>query len=469
MKNQNLLLGILTTGALALFAAGLFLIGNQHKAFTHHVVFYTNFQNVEGLAKGAQVTVDGMIVGEVESIQVPSGPGQKFRLKMNVDDRLHGLIRGDSLVTVETEGLVGDKFLVIHDGSEHASEAPAGSTLQSQEQLEMSKLLEQAQGIMKQTSTAIDEVQGNLNDLRAHLDVTLDTATSTIRNVNGVVNNVNGVVTDVRSGKGTVGMLLEDKATAADVRQSVANVRQTTATLNGSSTRIDSLLAEVQSRQLLGKMDDTLSNTKSATQNLNQISQQVNTTLKSAFGEDQYGEDAGTNLEQSLTNINQATGNMADDTEALKHNFLFKGFFKHRGYDDLDDLPVEQYRAGEIFRNVPESRQWIPASSLFSTNADGSEVLTTQGRHSIDAAIGQFKEIYGQPLIIEGYDPSDSESVELIRSRRRAVLVQTYLQLHYHLLPKNTAIVALGSTPPTNAGKSTFDGVSLVSIGERNK
>lgn len=469
MKNQNLLLGILTTGALALFAAGLFLIGNQHKAFTHHVVFYTNFQNVEGLAKGAQVTVDGMIVGEVESIQVPSGPGQKFRLKMNVDDRLHGLIREDSLVTVETEGLVGDKFLVIHDGSEHASEAPAGSTLQSQEQLEMSKLLEQAQGIMKQTSTAIDEVQGNLNDLRAHLDVTLDTATSTIRNVNGVVNNVNGVVTDVRSGKGTVGMLLEDKATAADVRQSVANVRQTTATLNGSSTRIDSLLAEVQSRQLLGKMDDTLSNTKSATQNLNQISQQVNTTLKSAFGEDQYGEDAGTNLEQSLTNINQATGNMADDTEALKHNFLFKGFFKHRGYDDLDDLPVEQYRAGEIFRNVPESRQWIPASSLFSTNADGSEVLTTQGRHSIDTAIGQFKEIYGQPLIIEGYDPSDSESVELIRSRRRAVLVQTYLQLHYHLLPKNTAIVALGSTPPTNAGKSTFDGVSLVSIGERNK
>ena len=469
MKNQNLLLGILTTGALALFGAGLFLIGNQHKAFTHHVVFYTNFQNVEGLAKGAQVTVDGMIVGEVESIQIPSGPGQKFRLKMNVDDRLHGLIREDSLVTVETEGLIGDKFLVIHDGSEHASEAPAGSTLQSQEQLEMSKLLEQAQGIMKQTSTTIDEVQGNLNDLRTHLDTTLDTATSTIRNVNGVVNNVNGVVTDVRSGKGTVGMLLEDKATAADVSQSLSNVRQTTQTLNRSSTRIDNILADVQSHQLVGKMDATLSNATSITQYLNDTSRQIDTTLKSAFDQDQYGEDAGTNLQQSLTNINQATGNMADDTEALKHNFLFKGFFKHRGYDDLDDLPVEQYRAGQLFKDFRKNRQWIPASSLFVTNADGSEVLSAQGRHSIDAAIGQFKEIYGQPLIIEGYDPSGSESVELIRSRRRAVLVQTYLQLHYHLLPKNTAIVALGSTPPTNAGKSTFDGVSLVSIGERNK
>jgi len=462
MKNQNLLVGILTVATFALFGAGLFLIGNQHDAFARHVTFYTDFQDVEGLTKGAQVTVEGMVVGEVEDIQVPSSPAQKFRLKMKVDDRLHGLIREDSLVTVETEGLVGDKFLVIHDGSEHAPEAPTGSTLSSQEPLEISQLLEQAQGMMKQTSTAIVEFQGTMNDVRSHLDTTLDTATSTIKNANGVIR-------DVRSGKGTVGTLLEDQETASNVRQSVANIRQTTQTLNGSSTRIDNMLAEIQSRQLVGKVDAALSNTKSATQNLNEISQQINTTLKSAFAEDQYGEDAGTNLQQSLTNINRGTGNLADDTEALKHDFFFRGFFKHRGYDDLDDLPIKQYRAGLIFRNLPQSRQWIPASSLFTTNDAGQEVLSAQGRHNIDLAVGQFKEIYGQPLIIEGYDPSSSESEELIRSRRRASQVQTYLQLRFHLLPKDTAIVALGSTPPMNAGKSTFDGVSLVCISERNK
>ncbi len=460
MKNQNLLVGILTVVTFALFGTGLFLIGNQHDAFAHHVIFYTDFQDVEGLTKGAQVTVEGMVVGEVEDIRVPSSPAQKFRLKMKVDDRLHGLIREDSLVTVETEGLVGDKFLVIHDGSQHAPEAPTGSTLSSQEPLEISQLLEQAQGIMKQTSATIDEVQGTMNDVRSHLDATLETTTSTIKNANSLIQ-------DVRSGKGTVGMLLEDETTASNVRQSVANIRQTTQTLNGSSTRIDKMLAEVQSRQLVGKVDATLSNTKAATQNLDDISQQVDTTLKSAFAEDQYGEDAGTNLQQSLTNINRGTGNLADDTEALKHEFFFKGFFKHRGYDDLDDLPVEQYRAGLIFRNLPQSRQWLPASSLFTTNDAGQEVLSAQGRHNIDMAVGQFKEIYGQPLIIEGYDPSSSESDELIRSRRRASQVQTYLQLRFHLLPQNTAIVALGSTPPMNAGKSTFDGVSLVCISER--
>ena len=149
---------------------------------------------------------------------------------------------------------------------------------------------------------------------------------------------MNGVVLDVRAGKGTAGLLLEDKATAADVKQSIANVRQTTDKLNDSTTRIDNLLADVQSRQLVPKMDDTLSNAKVATQNLDQTTQQINTTLKSAFAQDQYGEDAGANLQQSLTNLNQASGNLTDDTEALKHEFFFKGFFKHRGYDSLDDL-----------------------------------------------------------------------------------------------------------------------------------
>ena len=69
----------------------------------------------------------------------------------------------------------------------HASEAPAGSTLETKEPFEISKLLEQAQGIMNQTSTTINQVQGTMNDVSGHLDTTLDTATSTIKNVNGVV------------------------------------------------------------------------------------------------------------------------------------------------------------------------------------------------------------------------------------------------------------------------------------------
>jgi len=66
-------------------------------------------------------------------------------------------------------------------------------------------------------------------------------------------------------------------------------------------------------------MDDTLIAAKSASQNLDLTSQRSTPRSKTHLG-DQYGEDAGTNLQQSLTNINQATGNLTDDTEALKHD-----------------------------------------------------------------------------------------------------------------------------------------------------
>jgi phospholipid/cholesterol/gamma-HCH transport system substrate-binding protein len=462
MKNHNVVVGIFVTAAIALFGACLFLIGNQHKAFNRHVVFYTNFQNVDGIPKGAKVRVDGMDAGEVENVEIPGRPAQKFRLKMKVEDRLHGLIREDSLVTVESEGLVGDKFLLIHAGTDGAPEAPAESTLASKEPFEITKMLEQAQGLMNQAGTTITALQGTMKDVSGRLDTTLDTATGTIR-------NVNGVVLDVRNGKGTAGLLLEDKATATDVKQSLVNVRQTTEKLNSTSTRVDNLLADVQTRQLVPKIDDTLVSAKAATQNLNQTTEQINTTLKSAFAEDQYGEDAGTNLQQSLTNLNQASGNLTDDTEALKHEFFFKGFYKHRGYYNLDDLPTEQYRSGQIFKSLPQSREWIDAASLFTRNQSGEEVLSANGRQNIDQAVGQFKEIYDKPLIIEGYASSGSPSDALVQSRRRAAMVQTYLQLHYHLTPKNTGIVALRSTPPENAGKTTFDGVSLVSVGRAKK
>jgi outer membrane protein OmpA-like peptidoglycan-associated protein len=96
-------------------------------------------------------------------------------------------------------------------------------------------------------------------------------------------------------------------------------------------------------------------------------------------------------------------------------------------------------------------------------------VLSAQGRQSIDQAVGQFKALYDKPLIVEGYASSGSPSEELVQSRRRAALVRGYLQVHYHVAPKNTGIIALQSTPPESTGKTTFDGVSLVSLGRDSK
>ena len=74
MKNHNGIVGIFVTAAIVLFGACLFLIGDQHKAFNRHVVFYTNFQSVDWLPKGSTVRVGGMDAGEVANIEVPASP-----------------------------------------------------------------------------------------------------------------------------------------------------------------------------------------------------------------------------------------------------------------------------------------------------------------------------------------------------------------------------------------------------------
>ena len=202
------------------------------------------------------------------------------------------LIREDSLVTVETEGLVGDKFLLIQGGTDRASEAAPESTLQGKEPFEIGKLLEQAQGIMNQAGTTITGLQSTMKDVSGRLDTTLDTATGTIR-------NVNGVVLDVRKGKGTAGLLLEDPATAADVRQSIANVPPDHREIEQYHHRSTIFLPRCRRGSWFPRLTTPWTNAKVATQNLDQTSQQINTTLKSAFGQDEYGEDAGSNLQQS--------------------------------------------------------------------------------------------------------------------------------------------------------------------------
>ena len=462
MNNRNLWVGVMVTVAVVLFGAGLFLIGNQHKAFRRHADFYTEFANVDGIGKGAKVRVNGADGGQVQAVIIPSSPAQRFRLKMTVDESLHGLIRNDSVVSIETEGLVGDKFLLIKNGSDRSPQAGAGATLPSKEPFDLSKMLDQANGLLGQANGLVGKVGGTITDVQGRLDGALTAVTTT-------VNNTNGVVTDIRHGKGAAGVLLEDPKTAADVKQIVTNSRDATANLNTASIRVNGIVGDVQQRKLVAKLDDTINNAKGATQQLDQASQQVNGTLKNAFAEDQYGRSGGANVQQSLANLNQATGNLADDTEALKHEFFFKGFFKKRGYDNLDDLPVESYRSGTLLKNPLQSRQWLAASALFEQNADGTEMLTAAGRSQIDEAVSQIPGLYDSPLIVEGYADSGGAGQMLVLSRQRAKVVRAYLQTRFHLESRNTGVIGLSATPPAAAGRPSWNGVCLAKLERRVK
>jgi phospholipid/cholesterol/gamma-HCH transport system substrate-binding protein len=449
MKINYAVVGAFVLSAVLLFSVGLFLIGNRHKAFAHHVDFYTKLNDVNGLSPGSKVRVSGFEAGQVTSVEIPDRPSAKFRLKMHVDNKLHSLIRNDSYVTVESDGLVGDKFLLIHQGSDQDQAAVSGATLLAKEPIELSAVIAKMTGVMDQANAAI-------GGIRTKAEGTLDAIATT-------VNNANGIVTDVRSGKGTVGMLLDDQQTATAVKNAVGNAQQATANLNQVTVQAKQVMSDFQSRDLFGKAEDTLNNAKDASRQLAQTSQQVNLTLNDALGPDLSGENAAQNIRETFSNINLATANMADDTEALKHEFFFRGFFKKRGFYSLKEVTPDQYRSDPYFNSQKNHRAWLNAADAFGKDSNGNEVLSTAGEQEIDQVIGTAMDsVAGQQIVVEGYSNQPSVADEMVASRSRSLIVARYLEKRFHLSAKNIGLVPLNATAPPSSGKDSWDGVCIV-------
>src|SRR5271166_3835489 len=353
MRRRYVGIGIFVVVGSLLFATAVFLIGNQHNVFSKHIELYTEVKNLNGLAKGATIRVGGFDAGEVAGISIPESPAAGFRLTLRIADQVRGLIRTDSVATIETEGVVGDKVLLISPGSSTAPEAAPHTTLPSKETSDIGDLVQKSTTLVTNASDTIKVVADRLT-------TTLDAVTTT-------VNNADDLVVGLKQGRGAVGMLLRDEKTAADIRTAIANVRDATSSLNHASAQADALVSDFQSRGLAGKVDgmmgkaddivsdlksrnfgakidQTMESVHSAAHNIDVTTQQLQGTIAKALTPDARGRDAGDNIRETLSNVNDASGNLADDTEALKHGFLFRGFFKRRGYYSMARLAPEKYR-----------------------------------------------------------------------------------------------------------------------------
>src|SRR5262249_12380455 len=398
MANRNVIVGIFVLAGLALLTLGIFLVGNRHTAFARHVDFYTEFANLAGISKGSKVKVAGMDAGQIVEVGVPNDPSSRFRVKFQIEKRLHGLVRTDSVVTIATEGVVGGTYLLVRPGSSAALAAAPLSTLVSKEPLDMSKLLDRGMLLLQDADATVKEIGPKLGG-------TLDEVKTTVA-------SVDDVVTGIKQGRGTAGMLLRDQAAASDVRRSITNAQQATADFRHASGQVDTMASDIRSRGVTQKLDDTISSAKDAAANIHQTSKQVREAVAGETRQDEQGVDAGENVRESLSNVNTATANMADDTEALKHNFFLRGFFHRRGYYNLDNLSADTYRKNREFSDSGNERAWLPAAELFVRNGSNSETLSVAGKQALNDAVARDGgSALNHPVVIEGYsntaDPAD--------------------------------------------------------------
>jgi phospholipid/cholesterol/gamma-HCH transport system substrate-binding protein len=479
MKTKKVSIGLFIIGGLVLFGIGMFLIGDRHQAFARHREYYSEFINLAGLTSGAKVRVSGMDAGQVLAIEVPDSPSSRFRVKWRIDAKLGGLIRIDSVVTIGTEGIVGGTYLSVGPGSARAIQAAALATIPSKEPMDLSELL--ARG-----TELVNDADGTLKQVGGRLNGALDVVTTTISNVNDVVvgikegrgtagmlltdkalaerirqtlnsasSDVQDMVADLKAGHGPAGMLLRDEALAGQIRDVIKNAQQATAALGHASQQADALVSDLNSRQIPKKAGEVMDNLSDSTQKVHQL-------ITDIAKPDQQGMSAGANIRESLMNANTATSNLAESTEALKHNFLTRGFFKKRGYYNLAEISPEQYHRERAFSSPANRRVWLPGSALFQKGPDGEE-LSAAGKALLNAALTENGDsVIAGPIVIEGYWNGDVPADQLRFSRSRATLVRQYLQARFQLDPRNLGVVPLKNLPPKGVEHTTWDGICIV-------
>jgi phospholipid/cholesterol/gamma-HCH transport system substrate-binding protein len=254
-----------------------------------------------------------------------------------------------------------------------------------------------------------------------------------------------------------VGALLKDQELRDSVKRSVGKTESTVENLRQTSARAEKIVAKVEQSDIVPEVQRTV-------KTLQQITLQVKDAVdkfQSSTGEGGVGD----NLQRTLADAHEAMSDLSDDTEALKHNFLFRGFFKKRGFFDLDTLTAREYKSPAFAKGFKRHRVWLEGGDLFRKDA-GVEVLTADGKARVDEAVTAILNFpRNGPLIVEGFAGTGTASQQYLAGHRRASGVQTYIIDRFHLRPAYVGVISMGPEAPEEGSSGSFkEGVGIVSF-----
>ena len=116
-------LGVFVVVALLILAAGVFSVGSGDNLLRPSYTVKAEFPNVAGLIEGADVRVGGIRQGSVRHLVLPTSPKGKVVVTMDLDARTRQIVKRDSVAMINSEGLLGDKYVEISFGSSEALDA----------------------------------------------------------------------------------------------------------------------------------------------------------------------------------------------------------------------------------------------------------------------------------------------------------------------------------------------------------
>lgn len=191
-------LGLFIAGGLAIFVIAIFIIGKQENLFDPVFKLSTTFYNVSGLEVGSNIRFSGINVGTVDNIDIINDT--TVRVDMLIKKSVQQFIKNDCVAGIGSAGIIGDRILIISQGSFDAPLIIEGEYIESKEPVETEAIM----GSMK---------------------ITADNAAIISSQLAEIMINMNG-------GKGTLGRLIQDSSIAENIDRTIINLRKSSKGLN---------------------------------------------------------------------------------------------------------------------------------------------------------------------------------------------------------------------------------------------
>lgn len=380
--------GIFVVLGVVVFFGALFVLGARQQLFTDRIKIYALYKDVAGLQEGAFVRIAGINVGSVSRIELPDSLGN-VRAEFNIRTDAIDQIRRDSRAIIGTEGLIGARIIMISQGSRAAAPIAAGDTIIGQSPIALYEYQE-----------TIDETLENLPEMMLNVGVTLSSLRSIMEKIDrgegsigklvstdALHDSLMGIAANVRDMTETAdrairtiqveatvlsqeyGAVADSLALAlGDIRQTASGVTRLVKTLQDGEGTIGKLLTDdslyvvmtsmaASGDTMIKKVAAAIDEMSDAAHSIAGAAQQTGTTVEGIARNIQEGrgtigklvqeDSVYVRLNRALLNLQIASEKLAVNMEAVRTNWLFRGYFDDQGYwDDIDrQIELQEQRA----------------------------------------------------------------------------------------------------------------------------
>jgi phospholipid/cholesterol/gamma-HCH transport system substrate-binding protein len=282
--SSKIKLGMFVTLGMAVFIAGIYFIGEGQQLFRSTFRISGVFKDVAGLQPGNNVRFSGINVGVVDNISIVSD--SSVRVEILIDEDTRKFIKKDAVATIGSEGLMGNKILIITPGSG-------------------------GEKIIENNDVIVTSLPLNLDDVFASLKTTID-------NTSNITGDLAKITENIQSGRGTIGKLLMDKSLRQNFDSTVENLKEGTAEFHRLMVKANDLDEVFVSLKL------TMDNTANITGDLLKITNTIQSG-QGTMGKLFMDPSLGYNIDTTVIHLKEGTEGLKSLLEKAKKSWLLWG------------------------------------------------------------------------------------------------------------------------------------------------